>query len=101
MWAPDYPQGPTVEAFEGWVESCRREWGGPVGLDVRGPSMIHDERFRQWWARFLRMSASPAGAVALLRMNWQIDVRHVPPTIRVPTLILHSVGRGRRKRPVR
>ena len=43
-------------------------------------------------SRFLRMSASPAAALALTRMNWEIDVRHVLPAIRVPTLLLHSVG---------
>jgi class 3 adenylate cyclase len=38
------------------------------------------------------MGASPAAAVALTRMNAQIDVRHVLPTIRVPTLVLHRTG---------
>jgi class 3 adenylate cyclase len=53
--------------------------------------MVHDDRFRQWWARFLRTSASPAAGAALMRMAGQIDVRHILPAIRVPTLILHSV----------
>jgi hypothetical protein len=43
--------------------------GGPVGLDERAPSMVGDEQFRQWWARLLRMSASPAAVTALNRMN--------------------------------
>ena len=53
--------------------------------------MAHDERYRRWWARWLRSSASPAAAGKLMRMNMDIDVRHVLPAIRVPTLILHSV----------
>jgi len=65
---------------------------GPIGLDDRAPSMAHDERFRAWWARHLRLSASPAAFATLSRMNAQIDVRHVLPAIRVPTLILHSVN---------
>ncbi len=40
----------------------------------------------------MRRSASPGAAVALLRMNSQIDVRDVLPTIRVPTLVLHRIG---------
>ena len=54
--------------------------------------MAHDERYRQWWGRSLRASASPAAAAALLRMNAEIDVRHVLSAIRIPTLILHSVN---------
>jgi pimeloyl-ACP methyl ester carboxylesterase len=87
-----YPWGRPVDAHEAWMEACRREWGGPVGMEMRAPTLVHDERARQWWARFLRMSASPAGAEALIRMNYEIDIRHVLPVIRVPTLILHSKG---------
>src|SRR5215470_12645348 len=36
-----------------------------------------------------RMSASPGAALAISRMSSDIDVRHVLPVIRVPTLILH------------
>src|SRR5215468_10751423 len=68
----------------------RRDWGGPVGLDARAPSRTGDQQFRQWWARMLRMSASPAAA-ALTTMNAEIDIRHILPAIRVPTLILHAV----------
>src|SRR5207302_4406122 len=54
-----------------------------------GPSRATDERFRQWWATYLRMSASPGAALALTRMNFEIDFRHVLPAVRAPTLILH------------
>ncbi len=47
---------------------------------------------QQWWARFLRLSASPAGAAALIRMNYDIDIRHLLPVICVPTLVVHSAG---------
>ena len=47
-----------------------------------------------------RASCAPARAhgprATLLRMNNQIDIRHVLPSIRVPTLVLHSVGRPAR-----
>ncbi|MDB5857272.1 MAG: adenylate/guanylate cyclase protein [Ramlibacter sp.] len=88
--AADYPCGMAAEDIEAYAIEVEREWGGPIGLDLRAPSMAHDPRFRQWWARFLRMSASPAAAATLIRMNGQIDVRHVLPTLRVPTVILHS-----------
>jgi pimeloyl-ACP methyl ester carboxylesterase len=88
--APDYPWGRPIAAHEAWMDQCAREWGTPVGLDVRWPTAKHDERTRQWWARYLRMSASPAAATALIRMNYEIDIRHLLPVIRVPTLVLHA-----------
>jgi class 3 adenylate cyclase len=44
----------------------------------------------QWWAKFLRMSASAGAAAALQRMNLEIDVRQVLPLIQAPTLLLHA-----------
>ena len=90
--APDYPWGPTVEQHLAFCEQAERDWGGPIGIEARCPSMAHDERYRQWWARWLRSSASPAAAATLMRMNTDIDIRHVLPAVRVPTLLLHSVN---------
>jgi len=90
--APDYPWGPTEEAFSASIDEAEREWGGPVVIEQRAPSMAGDEGFRQWWGRFARASASPAAAAMVQRMNAQIDIRHLLPAIHVPTLILHSVN---------
>lgn len=75
--APDYPWGPTAEERNAFIEQGVRQWGGPIGIDDRAPSMAHDERFRAWWARYLRLSASPAAFATLSHMNAQIDIRHV------------------------
>ena len=90
--APDYPWGATAEQLMAFIEHIERDWGGPVGIEGRAPSMAHDERYRQWWARCLRSSASPAAAATLIRMNSEIDIRHVLPAVRVPTLVLHSMN---------
>jgi pimeloyl-ACP methyl ester carboxylesterase len=89
---PDYPWGRTEEQQQDFLEAIQKDWGGPVGLDARAPSVAGDDRVRQWWAKFLRMSASPAAALALTRMNREIDVRHILSAIHVPTLVLHAVG---------
>jgi pimeloyl-ACP methyl ester carboxylesterase/DNA-binding SARP family transcriptional activator len=92
IWHPDYPCGASPESYQAFLEEIRTNWGGPVGLGVRAPSLIDDDRFRQWWATYLRMSASPGAALALTRMNGEIDVRHALPSVRVPTLIVHRTG---------
>ena len=90
--APDHPWGLTVEDDKRGIERLWREWGGPIGIEHRAPSVKNDEAFSRWWARFLRLSASPGAAVALAEMTRDVDVRHVLPAIRVPTLIMHAVG---------
>jgi pimeloyl-ACP methyl ester carboxylesterase/DNA-binding winged helix-turn-helix (wHTH) protein len=85
----EYPWGPTVEEREHFFEVMRRQWGGPVGIDERAPSGANDPKFREWWATYLRMGASPGAAVALTQMNAEIDVRNVLPSIRVPSLVIH------------
>ena len=89
---PEYPWGQTREQRDAFCQIILEEWGGPVGLEERAPSRANDSDFREWWASYLRMGASPGAAVALTRMNAEIDVRDVLPSIRVPTLVLHRTG---------
>lgn len=88
--APDYPYFTSREEASAAVEAAAVDWGGPVWIGIRIPSVGNDPIIRQWWAKFLRMSASSSAAAALQRMNLEIDVRHVLPSIRAPTLILHA-----------
>ena len=89
---PDYPWAPTPEERKRHVQRLEEGWGGAVHLAELAPSVMGDEEFVAWWARFLRSSASPAAAVALTSMNSDTDVRSVLHTIRVPTLIIHRTG---------
>jgi len=87
-WAPDHPCGITREALERVIDRIEQEWGRPGTMtDIYSPST--DEAYRQWAATFSRLAASPGAAIAILRMNMDIDVRHILPAIRVPTLVMH------------
>jgi pimeloyl-ACP methyl ester carboxylesterase len=90
LWSPQYPWAPQPEARAAEIESIERAWGGEMDISNLAPSA--DEAFKRRAVAYLRRSASPGAAVALLRMNTQIDVRDVLPTIRVPTLVLQRVG---------
>ena len=85
----EYPWPPTGEQHEEWFEEIEHGWGGPVGLSRFAPSVAHDDGFRRWYGTYLRRGASPGAALALARMNAQIDIRSVLPAIQVPTLVLH------------
>jgi class 3 adenylate cyclase len=96
-WHEDDPikrkRWPTKEDYdradaEGNVY-LRSHWGEPLVADTLAPSMSGDQLFANWCARLLMMGSSPASLIALSKMNKEIDIRHVLPTIRVPTLVLH------------
>ncbi len=90
LWSSDYPWAPTPEARAAEIEQIERSWGGEMDISSLAPSA--DESFKRRAVAYIRRSASPGAAVALLRMNSQIDVRDVLPTIRVPTLVIHRTG---------
>jgi len=83
---------PRPENVQPFLDAMERNWGQGFGIGLFAPSMAGDEPCRQWWARYERLGVSPGGAVALLRMNMEIDIRHVLPAIHVPTLVLHRAG---------
>jgi class 3 adenylate cyclase len=92
LWSPDYPWAPTPEQREQDTELIAREWAGEMDLAQLAPSAVADPALMRRITTFFRRSASPGAAVALNRMNAQIDTRSVLPTIRVPTLVIHRVG---------
>jgi pimeloyl-ACP methyl ester carboxylesterase len=87
IWSPDYPWAPKPEARRREIEELERNWSTRMDLDKLAPS--EDDAFKDRLATYFRRSASPGAAVALMRMNTQIDVRDVLPSIQVPTLVLH------------
>lgn len=85
----DYPWGRTPEQFADFLAGIDRAWETGEWWIQHNPTALADERYRTWWARYLRAAASPGMATALVRMNSGIDVRDLLPAVSVPTLILH------------
>jgi pimeloyl-ACP methyl ester carboxylesterase/DNA-binding SARP family transcriptional activator len=86
--APDYPIDVPG------LNPSSDDWGLPIArrfLRLRAPSIAGDEEAVRWYASYIVRGASPGAAIALRRMNADIDVRHVLPTIGVPALVLHRV----------
>lgn len=94
LWDPEYPWAPSLEQRQSEIELVGQQWGEDMDLTTLAPSLARDEVFRNQLTRYLRRSASPGAAAALLRMNTFIDVRHVLPSIRVPALVLHRTNDG-------
>ena len=93
-WAPDYPFGWNDEQWQRALDNIEHNWGSPQALSIakRAPSATADPQAAERLAAYLRASASPGTATAVMRMNREIDVRNVLSATRVPTLILHRTA---------
>jgi len=82
----------TREALDRFLAQLVAHWGEGILLRLNAPSRRDDPVFLQWFARLERAAASPGSVRALMEANYEIDVRHLLPTIQAPTLILHRAG---------
>jgi class 3 adenylate cyclase len=94
--SPDHPWGfsPDFSAREQELDRLTENWGKTVRQDQFAPGSTVDRAYLEWSAAYNRLGASPGAAVALLRMNHEIDMRNVLPSIRVPTLVVHRTDDG-------
>lgn len=82
----------TPDQFDVFVSALEKRWGQGILVPLNAPSRVNDESFVRWWAQLERASATPGAIATLVRANYEIDVRHILPTIQVPTVIFHRVG---------
>jgi class 3 adenylate cyclase len=86
----DMPWNRTVEEYMVMSEAWSAAWGtGRFTTRLLAPSMKGDEDYIRWMARYERQSLTPAGVMELQRMNAEVDIRSLLPTIQAPTLVIH------------
>jgi len=87
-----HPKVLSGDDLKAEIDRIDRLWGtGEYFADRYVPEMSAEEQ-RRVFARIERLSASPSAVIAVRRMNFEIDTRHILPAIRVPTLVMHRVG---------
>jgi class 3 adenylate cyclase len=85
----DYDWPPANEERTARIDAILEQWGqGGVALGL-APSLAGDPEFREWAGRMERYAASPGQVRRIFEAVGQTDVRHVLPTISVPTLVMH------------
>ncbi len=91
MWAPDFPWGRSEEAYQREIEQARRVYAlrDEARQAVRALGMQGEDEVDAY-IDLVRYGASPGMVEALYRMNKEIDIRDVLPTVRVPALVLHG-----------
>jgi class 3 adenylate cyclase len=95
-WAQDYPDGMSEELLADGERNLEMNWGrgqeGGLPLYALSPDRADDPAIRKVHGRWERLSASPGAALAIMRMIRDIDVRHLLPAIRVPTLVVYRTA---------
>jgi class 3 adenylate cyclase len=91
MWASDFPWGRGEEAYQREMSQALRVYADrdEARRVVRGLGMQSDDEVEAY-IDLLRYGASPGMLEALYRMNREIDIRDVLPTVRVPALVMHG-----------
>ncbi len=89
---PDYKDDPA--AYIGRMEDIwgTREFASQEIRNWAAPGHETDEQLVAWLASYMRRSASPGAAVALERMNREINATHALLSIHVPTLVIGRTG---------
>ena len=91
LWAPDYPWAQPELEYRLEMEDSRRLWGTRDYMERVARRMMAGADI-ETEVDYLRQSASPGAVYALHEMNMQVDIRHVLPALRVPTLVVHKTG---------
>lgn len=92
-YSPDYPWAPTDEERQEVYDMIENSWGGgDMNLVDLAPSKADDKDFMDWLANYFRSGASPSAALVLTRMNTQVDIIDVLPSINVPTLMMQRIN---------
>jgi len=89
---PYYPWGVSNERRDKALATVEQTWAEGSGMWAYAPSQLANPEVEAWWGRFKQVSASPRDGADLIRMNGQIDIGDVLPSIRVPTLVIHATG---------
>ncbi len=80
---------PTQDELDAFFDYVREKWGSGDNMALFSQSRKEDQAYRMWWGRRERAAASPSTAIALMKMNSEIDISGILPAVRVPTLVIH------------
>jgi len=93
LWAPDYPFGSTQEDVDAEIADVERFWAtdklAREYVESIFPSARDDALEVKDMAAFMRGLGGPGDAAIWARVDSEIDLRELLPSIRVPTLVIH------------
>lgn len=96
LWAPDYPLGMPATDFDTELLEMERGWGTPalarLWLSYLNPSIMDDPLEVDDLVGWMQAVGGPGDAIRWAKVDRDLDLRDILPSIRVPTLIIHRTG---------
>ncbi|MEX2420702.1 MAG: adenylate/guanylate cyclase domain-containing protein, partial [Actinomycetota bacterium] len=93
LWAPDYPFGSTQEESDAEIADIERAWATDElargWVEFLYPSARDDALEVEDMVASMRGLGGPGDAATSSRVDRDIDLRDLLPSIRVPTLVIH------------
>jgi DNA-binding SARP family transcriptional activator/pimeloyl-ACP methyl ester carboxylesterase len=83
-----YAHGWSPRFHQAFLNSFEDAWARGTGVQHVNPTVAGQPRYRNWFARQLRLGVNPGMARRLAELNREIDIRAVLPQIEAPTLVL-------------
>ena len=80
---------PTAEALNELFDYAEEHWGSGAALPLFCPDTGDDPAFQEWWGKYERTGASPRDLIEIMKVNSQIDITDILPSIKASTLVLH------------
>ena len=92
-WKPDWPHGQKRADFENMIKLLEENWGDfGEFVTERMPSVAEDQSEIDFHNRLFVQSGSPSTALKITRLNYELDIRPILPSVQAPALVLHSRG---------
>ncbi len=90
-WKPDWPHGIKRADFENDIADLSQNWGSFESFfETVAPSVSDDPMQRAFMNKILVQSGSPASAIKITRLNYELDIRPILQVVSAPALVLHS-----------
>ena len=90
-WKPDWPHGQRPADFEKMIKLLEENWGdfGDF-VAVRMPSVASDQNEIEFHNRLFVQSGSPSTAIKITRLNHDLDIRPILPSVPHPSTVVYG-----------
>lgn len=93
LWAPDYPIGISLQESDAGIADIERAWAteklAREFVEALYPGAGDDVKEVEDFVAWMRGIGGPGDVATELRIERELDLREMLPTIRVPTLVIH------------
>ncbi|MFW8593340.1 adenylate/guanylate cyclase domain-containing protein [Cribrihabitans neustonicus] len=83
---------PDEKALQQLFDYAETAWGTGTSLPLFCPSTAGDLQIQEWWGKYERTGASPRDVIEIMKVNSQIDITGILPSIKAPALVLHKTA---------